>query len=69
VPGPVALGGEVADILCRRAAEHAMVRDHLKPGLGERGDLFRMTLDFLPFVKRLIRIEALCRRLVRRVPC
>jgi peptide-methionine (S)-S-oxide reductase len=28
-----------------------------------------VALDFLPFVKRLIRIEALCRRLVRRVPC
>jgi hypothetical protein len=26
-------------------------------------------LDFLPFVKRLIRIEALCRRLSRRAAC
>ena len=28
-----------------------------------------MTLDFLPFVKRLIRIEVLCRRLPRRAAC
>ena len=42
MPGPVALGGEVADILRRRAAEHAMVGDHLETGFGERRDLFRI---------------------------
>ena len=31
MPGPVALGGEVADILRGRAAEHAMVGDHREP--------------------------------------
>ena len=42
MPDPVALGGEVADILRRRAAEHAMVGDHFETRFGERRDLFRI---------------------------
>ena len=42
MPDPVALGGEVADILRRRAAAHAMVGDHLETGFGLSRDHFRI---------------------------
>ena len=42
VTGAVALGGQVADILRRRAAEHPVIGDHLEPGLPQGGELFRI---------------------------
>jgi hypothetical protein len=58
MPGPVALGGGVADILRGRAAAHAVVRDHVETGLGKRRDLFRIVGDEADLLDEII---ACCR--------
>jgi hypothetical protein len=51
----------VATPQCEEEPARCQEGAHLEPR--------QTALDFLPFVKRLIRIEALCRRLPRRAAC